>query len=48
LRPATEVDNWIKASHPLYDEWVADMDKRGLPGKQMLKDAQDLLAKHKK
>ena len=46
--PAAEVDNWIKASHPLYDEWVADMDKRGLPGKQMLKDAQDLLAKHKK
>jgi len=46
--PAAEVDLWIKASHPLYDEWVADMDKRGLPGKQMLKDAQDLLVKYKK
>ena len=46
--PAAEVDLWIKASHPLYDDWVADMDKRGLPGKQMLKDAQDLLAKYKK
>ncbi|MDC6166434.1 TRAP transporter substrate-binding protein [Paucibacter sp. XJ19-41] len=46
--PAAEVDLWIKASLPLYDDWVADMDKRGLPGKQMLKDAQDLLAKYKK
>jgi len=46
--PAAEVDLWIKASHPLYDEWAADMDKRGLPGKQMLQDAQGLLAKYKK
>ncbi|MDM4767325.1 TRAP transporter substrate-binding protein [Pelomonas sp. SE-A7] len=46
--PAAEVDQWIKASHPLYDDWVADMDKRGLPGKQMLQDAQALLAKYKK
>ena len=46
--PASELANWIKASAPLYDEWVADMDKRGLPGKQMLKDAHDLLTKYKK
>lgn len=46
--PAAEVDLWIKASHPLYDDWAADMDKRGLPGKQMLLDAQALLAKYKK
>ena len=46
--PPVEVDNWIKASHPLYDDWVADMDKRGLPGRQMLTDAQALLAKYKK
>lgn len=45
---AAELDLWIKASHPLYDDWVADMDKRGLPGKQMLQDAQGLLAKYKK
>ncbi len=45
--PATELDEWIKASAPLHDEWVADMNKRGLPGKQMLKDARDLLAKYK-
>ena len=44
---AAETDNWIKASAPLYDEWVADMDKRGLPGKQMLQDARDLLLKYR-
>jgi TRAP-type C4-dicarboxylate transport system substrate-binding protein len=46
--PASELQNWVKASAPLYDEWAADMDKRGLPGKQMLKDARDLLEKYKK
>ncbi len=46
--PASELDNWVKASAPLYDEWVADMTKKNLPGKQMLQDAKDLLAKYKK
>ncbi|MEF7612723.1 TRAP transporter substrate-binding protein [Aquincola sp. MAHUQ-54] len=46
--PAAEVDQWIKASAPLYEEWVADMNKRGLPGQQMLQDARDLLVKYKK
>ena len=45
---AAETDNWIKASSSLYDEWVADMDKRGLPGKQMLQDARDLVKKYSK
>jgi TRAP-type C4-dicarboxylate transport system substrate-binding protein len=46
--PASELDNWVKISAPLYDEWVADMTKKNLPGKQMLQDARDLLAKYKK
>jgi len=46
--PASELDNWVKASAPLYDEWVADMTKKNLPGKQMLQDAKDLLVKYKK
>ncbi len=46
--PASELDNWVKASAPLYDEWVADMTKKNLPGKQMLQDAKDLLTKYKK
>jgi TRAP-type C4-dicarboxylate transport system substrate-binding protein len=46
--PGSELDNWVKASAPLYAEWVADMDKRGMNGKQMLQDAKDLLAKYRK
>lgn len=46
--PSSELDNWVKASAGLYDEFVADMDKRGLPGKQMLQDARDLLVKYRK
>lgn len=46
--PASELDNWVKAATPLYDDFVADMDKKGLPGKQMLQDARDLLVKYKK
>jgi len=45
---AAETDKWIAASASIYDEWVADMDKRGLNGKQMLQDARELLAKYKK
>ena len=45
---AEETDRWIKASAPLYDEWVADMDKRGLPGKQMLQDAREMIKKYGK
>ena len=43
---AAETDQWMKVSAPLYDEWVADMDKRGLPGKQMLQDARSLIQRY--
>lgn len=46
--PEAEVDQWIKASAPIYDAWVADMDKRGLNGKQLLQDARELVKKHAK
>jgi TRAP-type C4-dicarboxylate transport system substrate-binding protein len=45
---AAETDLWAKQAAPLYEEWIDDMNKRGLPGKQMLQDARDLLIKHKK
>ena len=41
------LDNWVKASAPLYDSFVSDMDSKGLPGKQMVQDARDLLAKYR-
>ena len=40
--------NWIKAAAPIYDEWVADMDKRGLNGKALLQDARELLTTYKR
>jgi TRAP-type C4-dicarboxylate transport system substrate-binding protein len=46
--PAAELDNWVKASAPLYEDWVADMDKRGNNGKAMLAEARELLVKYKK
>ena len=46
--PASELDNWIKATAPLYDDWVADMDKRGANGKALLSEARELLVKYKK
>jgi hypothetical protein len=32
----------------LYDDWAADMDKRGNNGKAMVSEARELLAKYKK
>lgn len=43
-----ETDRWMQASASLYDEWVADMKRRNLPGDQMLKDARDLVVKYRK
>jgi TRAP-type C4-dicarboxylate transport system substrate-binding protein len=41
--PAAEVDRWKKATDNLDDEWVADMNKRGLNGAAMLEDARALV-----
>jgi TRAP-type C4-dicarboxylate transport system substrate-binding protein len=46
--PAAELDGWASITSALYDEYVANMDKAGLPGKQMLQDARDLLKKNAK
>jgi TRAP-type transport system periplasmic protein len=48
MLPAAELDNWVKVSAPLYDEWVADMDKRGQNGKALLAEARELLVKYRK
>ncbi len=45
---AAETDRWIKVSAPLYADWIAEMDKKGLPGKQMVQDARDLIVKYSK
>ncbi len=39
---------FVKLSSKIDDEWVADMDKRGFKGKQLLDTAKALIAKHGK
>ncbi len=44
---AAQRDEFIKLSAPIDDEWVADMDKRGFKGAQLLSTAKSLIAKYK-
>jgi len=41
--PYQEMVRWERASVPLYSEWVAEMNKRGLQGQDLLSDAQALV-----
>lgn len=41
-----EKQRWIKAVQPVYQIWIAEMDKRGLPGKQMFDDLLVTTAKY--
>ena len=41
-----EVGDFIKRSSQVDDEWVADMNKRGLPGDKLLAAAKELIIKH--
>jgi TRAP-type C4-dicarboxylate transport system substrate-binding protein len=44
--PKAELENWKKMGQPLTDAWVADMNAKGMNGKQMLDGAKSLIAKH--
>jgi TRAP-type C4-dicarboxylate transport system substrate-binding protein len=44
--PREERRRWREAARALDDRWAADLDKRGLPGKALLKDARDLSARY--
>lgn len=43
---AAQRDEFVKLSSQIDDEWVADMDKRGFKGAQLLSTAKALIAKH--
>ncbi len=43
---AAETQEFIRLSAQVDDEWVADMDKRGIKGKALLDSAKALIAKH--
>jgi TRAP-type transport system periplasmic protein len=46
--PATEVAHWDRAARPLYADWIADMNKRGLDGNALLADARALIEQYAK
>ena len=45
--PDAEEARWRKAAQPAYDDWIKEMNDKGLPGRQMVEDAERLVAKYK-
>ncbi len=45
---AAEREQFVKRSSEIDEEWVADMDKRGFKGKELLASAKSLIAKYGK
>jgi TRAP-type C4-dicarboxylate transport system substrate-binding protein len=46
--PASELENWQKATANLPDEWVKDVSAKGHDGKALLQAATDLIKKYEK
>ena len=46
--PASELENWQKATANLPDEWVKDVSAKGQDGKALLQAAKDLIKKYEK
>ena len=46
--PPEEVARWKDASQPVIDEWVAEMDGKGMDGKGLLEEARSLIAGYTK
>jgi len=44
---AAEEARWRTAAQPAYDNWIKDMNAKGLPGARMVEDAEKLIAKYK-
>lgn len=44
--PATEVARWEALARPVYDDWIADMEAKGIDGRALLEDARALIVKH--
>jgi len=45
--PAAEQARWRKATESVYQSWIKDMNAKGLPGRQMVAGAEQLVAKYK-
>jgi TRAP-type C4-dicarboxylate transport system substrate-binding protein len=46
ISPEEEV-RWRKASQPVYDAWIKEMDAKGFSGRQLVEEADRLIAKYK-
>lgn len=46
--PASEMENWRKASQPVYDDWFKEMAAKNQDGKALLDQAQTLIRKYTK
>ncbi|WP_242521779.1 TRAP transporter substrate-binding protein [Motiliproteus sp. SC1-56] len=44
--PPEEVERWREATLPVREHWIAQMEERGLPGRQMLEDADRLVKQY--
>jgi len=43
---AAEKERWLKVLEPMHDEWIKDMESKGLPGRQMLETLIELVDKY--
>lgn len=41
-----EIDRWKEAATPVYDRWVADMERQGIDGAALIERARELIAAH--
>jgi TRAP-type C4-dicarboxylate transport system substrate-binding protein len=46
--PQTELVRWEKSTKPVYDAWLTEMQKKGLPGKKVLDEVLFLSEKYRK
>jgi TRAP-type C4-dicarboxylate transport system substrate-binding protein len=44
--PASELDNWQKATANLPEDWIKDVSAKGQDGKMLLQSAKDLIKKY--
>lgn len=43
---AEESEKWKAAAQPVYERWAADLDSKGLDGKRLIAEAEELIRKH--
>lgn len=44
--PPEEEERWRNAVRPLWDEWAADMEAKGLPGREVLNETLRLIEEY--